>query len=131
VSLGDARAAVLAKFANNKPLDGDGVALTLPAGGPYDALAVWFEGDKVARVVARHAGKPADAGAAATKLQEAWGRDFAHLGWPRRQDGAAAPVVQAIGWHDDRVRARTLIQEDDDGLRLFTEWRGWPTAAKP
>jgi hypothetical protein len=131
VFLGDGRAAVLAKFAAAKPMDGGGFALAPAAGGPYDALAVWFDGDKVSRVVGRHAVKPGDAADAAAKLQDAWGRDFAKLGWPRRQDGAAAPVLQAVGWHDDRVRVRMLVQSDEDGLHLFTEWRAWPVAPKP
>jgi hypothetical protein len=128
-ALGDAKADVLKKFPDHQPLDGGAFALTPPAGGPYDSLAVWFDGDRVSRVVARRRAKPADAGDATARILEAWGRDFARLGWPRRQDGAAAPVVQAFGWHDDRVRVRTLAQEGDEGLlRLFTEWRAWPVA---
>jgi hypothetical protein len=130
VALGDAKADVLKKFPNSKPLDDGGLGIPAAAGGVYDGLAVWFEGDKVARVVAQHAAKPTDGGDANARVSEAWGRDFNRLGWPRRQDGAAPPLLTAFAWHDDRVRVRTLAEEKNDGLRLYTEWRTWP-AAKP
>ncbi len=131
VRLGQTRADLVAKFPNAKPLENeDGVAVPAPADGPYETLAVWFDAGKVVRVVAQHQARPTDAADVAAKLKEAWGRDFDRLGAPRRQDGAWGPVLQAYGWHDDRVRVRMLAQQTPDGPRLFTEWRYWPVAAK-
>ena len=62
--------------------------------------------------------------------QDARARDFDRLGALRREDGAAGSILQAYGWHDDRVRVRLLAQETADGPRLFTEWRFWQVRAK-
>ena len=80
--------------------------------------------------MAQHEVKPHDAADVTAKMQEAWARDFNHLGALRRQDGAAGAILQAYGWHDDKVRVRLIAQETADGPRLFTEWRYWPVAAK-
>jgi hypothetical protein len=131
VLLGQARADVLKKFPNHKPLENeDAVALAPSADSPYETLAVWFDADKVTRVAAQHKARPRDAADVTAKMQEAWTRDFDRLGALRRQDGAAGSILQAYGWHDDRVRVRLLAQETGDGPRLFTEWRTWPVAAK-
>jgi hypothetical protein len=131
VQLGQARADVLKMFPKHKPLENeDAIALAPPADSPYETLAVWFDADKVTRVVAQHKARPGDAADVTAKMQEAWTRDFNHLGALRRQDGAAGAILQAYGWHDDRVRVRLLGQETADGPRLFTEWRYWPVTAK-
>ncbi len=82
------------------------------------------------RIVAQHHAKPHDAADVPAKMQEAWARDFDHLGALRRQDGPAGAVLQAYGWHDDLVRVRLLAQETADGPQLFTEWRNWPVVGK-
>jgi len=129
VLLGQARADVLKRFPNHKPLENeDAVALAASAESPYETLAVWFDADKVTRIVAQHKVKPRDAADVTAKMQEAWARDFGRLGALRRQDGAAGPVLEAYGWHDDKVRVRLSAQETTDGPRLLTEWRYWPTA---
>ena len=131
VLLGQTRAEVYAKFPNPKPIENeDAVAVAAPADGPYETLAVWFDAGKVVRMVAQHKAQPADAADASTKMKEAWARDFDRLGALRRQDGASGPILQAYGWHDDRVRVRMLAQQTTDGPRLLTEWRNWPVAAK-
>ena len=131
VTLGQSRADVLKKFPAHKALENeDGVALAAPADGPYETLAVWFDAGKVVRVVAQHQAKPANAADVTAKMQEAWTRDFDRLGALRRQEGAWGPVLQAYGWHDDRVRVRLTAQDTADGTRLFTEWRYWPVTAK-
>jgi hypothetical protein len=137
--LGDGRAEVLKRWAAvSPPTTPDGaVALGMPTASPYDALLVWFEGNKAVRVVARHKGRPAQRdGNFTPALQEVWGRDFDRLGAVRRQEGASGPVFQAYSWHDDRTRVRSFVQDGEDGPRLFTEWREWPipltkTAAAP
>jgi hypothetical protein len=131
VRLGQTRADVLKTFPENKALDGeDAVAFAARADSPYETLAVWFDADKVVRVVAQHKAKPADAGDVPAKLQAAWTRDFERLGAPRRQEGPSGRVLQALGWHDDRIRVRTAAQDTPDGPRLFTEWRYWPVTVK-
>jgi hypothetical protein len=131
VLLGQTRADVLKRFPNPKPLENeDAVVLAAPGDGPYETLVVWFDADKVVRVLAQHKVRPRDAGDVTAKMQEAWARDFDHLGALRRQDAAAGSILQAYGWHDDKVRVRLLAQDTADGPRLFTEWRYWTTASK-
>jgi hypothetical protein len=131
VLLGQDRADLLKRFPTHKPLENeDAIALAAPADSPYETIAVWFEADKVVRVVAQHKAAPRDAADVTAKMQEAWARDFDRLGAIRRQDGPAGPVLQAYGWHDDKVRVRLLAQNAGDGPRLFTEWRYWPLEAK-
>ena len=131
VSLGQSRAEVLKKFPEHKALENeDAVALAAPADGPYETLAVWFDSGKVVRVVARHRARPASAADVTAKMREAWTRDFDRLGALRRQEGAWGPVLQAYGWHDDKVRVRMAAQDTADGPRLLTEWRYWPVTAK-
>ncbi len=105
--------------------------LVPPSKSRYDVLLVWYENGKVSKVIARHrepkALKTADVAAA---LQQAWGADLDRLGFLRRQDDAAGPVLKAYSYHDDVTRVRLFAQETAEGIRLFTEWREWPIAAK-
>lgn len=132
-SLGDSQAEVRKRWnVHNPMLVGNGAeVLGLPANSPYDALLVWYENDKVSRVIARHRQptlrKTSEVVAA---LQQAWGADLDRLGFIRRQDDSVGPVVHSYGFHDDRTRVRLFGQETDDGIRLFTEWREWPIAAQ-
>lgn len=132
-TLGDSRAEVHKRWRIRNPLVAANGAevLALPADGPYDALLVWYDNDKVSRLIARHRQptlrKTAEVGAA---LQQAWGADLDRLGFIRRQDDAVGPVVQSYGFHDDRTRVRLFAQETEEGIRLFTEWRDWPIAAQ-
>jgi hypothetical protein len=127
VSLGDAREEVMKRAGDRPPLP-DGALVLAPASPVrYDTLLVWFDGDRVARVVARHVqagpAKPTPA-QMAQQLTEAWGREARALGWPRRQDFAGDKVLQGLGWHDDRTRVRMFWQESQNGPpRLYTEWR--------
>ena len=131
ILLGQDRADVLKRFPSHKPVENeDAVALAAPADSPYETIAVWFDADKVTRVVAQHKVAPRDAADVTAKMQEAWARDFDRLGALRRQDGPAGPILQAYGWHDDKVRVRLLAQDGGDGPRLFTEWRYWPMTAR-
>jgi hypothetical protein len=110
----------------------DGALVLRPAGsGPYDALFVWFTGDRASRIVARHAadGKPtlgpAEAGAAVTQAAQQAARQ---LGWPRRQDVTGNDVLHGLAWNDERTRVRLFWQEDDNGAtRLFGEWVDLPS----
>jgi hypothetical protein len=106
---------------------GQPLVLTPKEGGPYDALLVWLEGDRVARVVALHKEpeqadmSPAQAGTAVT---EAWGREAALLGWPRLQDVAAGAAVRSWANYDDRTRVRIFWQQNaGEAPRVYTEWR--------
>ncbi len=131
VLLGQTRASVQQNFPNAKPLENeDAVAVPAPANSPYETLVVWFDAGKVVRVAAQHTARPTDAADATAKMQAAWQRDFDHLGAPRRVEGASGPILQAYGWHDDRVRVRMLTQQTADGPRLFTEWRYWPVTVR-
>ena len=131
--LGDALDEVRKHWQVTKPLlaANEAEVLVPPAKSPYDAVLVWYENDKVSRVMARHRQpktlKPREIGAA---LQKTWAADIDHLGFLRRQDGPLGQVLQAYCWNDDRTRVRIFAQETVAGLRLFTEWRTWPIPAR-
>jgi hypothetical protein len=140
VTLGDDRADVLKRWKVEKPQANADGSLELgagPADGPYDAVAVWFDKDKVSRVVARHRANGAlQKGEVAAALQEYWSDNVDQLGVIRRVDtlGAESAVSQRLpswGWHDDRTRVRCFGTDTEGGARLFTEWREWPVAGKP
>src|SRR5262249_53574852 len=129
--LGQDKAAVLRawKAEGAEPTAEGAIPLVPARSSPYDLVLAWFEGGKVTRVIARHRAvvtpNRSDSTAA---LQEAWSRDVDQLGWLRRQDVTESGAVQAYGWHDDRTRVRAFVQDSEQGLRLLTEWRGWPVA---
>jgi hypothetical protein len=129
VELGMKREAVTDKPGGAKPVVTDDGALVLPApaGGAYDAVLVWFDQERVARIVARHADKAGvkrDPAQAAQAVTEAWGRAIANLGWPRHQDQGRTEQLQSLGWNDERTRVRIFWQEDENGTaRIYTEWK--------
>lgn len=132
-SLGETPSDLRKRWQVSKPLlTANGAeVLVPPAGSPYDVLLVWYEGDKVSRLIARHREpKTLKSEQITGALQQAWGADFDHLGHVRRQDGARGQVLQAYSWHDDRTRVRIFAQETENGIRLFTEWREWPIPAQ-
>jgi hypothetical protein len=107
----------------------DGAWILRPQGpGTYDVFLVWFDKERVSRIVARHrpSARPPTAPAQAGQvLAQAWARELATLGWPRRQDLTAGDILQSFGWHDERTRVRLFWQENDQGeIYLYTEWQG-------
>jgi hypothetical protein len=132
-AVGDSQAEVRKRWHISNPLlavNGAEV-LMMPAKSPYDVLLVWYDNDKVSRLIARHrqpkALRAEEVGAA---LQQAWAADLDHLGFLRRTDGAVGPVLQSYSYHDDRTRVRLFAQETEEGIRLFTEWRDWPITSQ-
>lgn len=127
--LGDSQPDVRKRWHVAKPLLAANGAEVLapPAKSPYDAVLVWYDNDKVTRVIARHREpktlKTPEIGEA---LQKAWATNIDQLGCLRRQDGPSGQVLQAYSWNDDRTRVRVFAQETNDGVRMFTEWRTWP-----
>jgi hypothetical protein len=129
--LGDSQAEIHKRWHVSNPLLASNGAevLAMPANSPYDVLLVWFDKDKVSRLIARHRDpKPHKAQEVGAALQQAWGADLDQLGFIRRQDSTLGQVLQAYGFHDDRTRVRLFAQETQEGIRLFTEWRFWPIA---
>jgi hypothetical protein len=129
--LGDSQAEVRKRWGVRTPLLAANGAevLGMPADSPYDALLVWYDNDKVSRLIVRHREpKLHRTGEVAQALQQAWGADLDRLGFIRRHDDSVGQVVQSYGFHDDRTRVRLFAQETEDGIRLFTEWRDWPIA---
>ncbi|HTU21715.1 MAG TPA: hypothetical protein VMG10_27000 [Gemmataceae bacterium] len=129
-NLGDARDELHRRWQVRKPLLASNGAeiLVMPANSSYDVLLVWYDNDKVSRLIARHREpqtlkKVEQVNAA---LQQAWGADLDRLGFVRRQDGAWGQVLRAYSYHDDRIRVRLFAQETKEGIRLFTEWRERP-----
>lgn len=111
---------------NPSPLADGALVLTPQTPRPYDALLVWFENDRVARIVARHdaAGRGTAPAQLAQAVSEAWGRELRSLGWPARQDATPQGTLQGLGWNDTRTRVRTFWQDQDDGPpRVYTEWK--------
>jgi hypothetical protein len=130
--LGDSRADVLKRWnVTGQPTtaqDG-GVVLAMPVNSPYDLLVVYFDHDRVARVLARHRRAPGLTSANALQaLYKVWGANLDHLGVVRRQDAPAGRMLHALGWHDDRTRVRMFGQETEGQPSLFTEWRDWPVS---
>lgn len=102
---------------------GDAVLLNPPAASPFDAYLVWFEDDRVSKVVARHKMPTdlTDLGQASRAILEAWTEDAQNLGWPGLQDGVKG-VTRSIGNRDDQTQFR-IFWGNDDGLRIFSEWK--------
>jgi hypothetical protein len=126
--LGTERNALLQKWGVDKPtLTDDGALLLRPAAGSsYDALLVWFDKDRVVRVVAREAHDEEKGGPAqwSKALNAVWSREGASYGWPSRVDATARNEVQGLGWHDDQKQIYVFWQEASDGsARVFREWR--------
>jgi hypothetical protein len=123
--LGEARADVLARNKGAKLTQPDGPwQLTPPAGSPYDVVLVWFTGDRVVRVVGRHAVAAAKVTGpdAAKMVADAWNAQFASYGWPRRQEVSAERLLESQGNHDDRTRVRVFWRAEQGGGSVFTEW---------
>ena len=130
--LGDTQDELHKRWQVRKPLFASNGAeiLVMPAKSPYEVLLVWYENDKVSRLIARHRDpKTLKEAEVAAALQQAWGADLDRLGFVRRQDGARGQVLQAYSYNDDRTRVRLFAQETREGIRLFTEWREWPIPA--
>ena len=130
VALGASRDDVM-KAAGSKAQMVDGALVLSPkTAGSYDVLLVWFDGDRVTRIVARHAeAAPAKASPnQLTKLlSEAWGRDARSFGWPAYQETSEGQELRGLGWHDERTRVRLFWQESQNGpSRLYTEWKELP-----
>ncbi len=129
-TLGSTRDEIYAGWNVRKPAMAADGALILrpPANSGLDALLVWFDKDKVVRIVGRHAqptGK--DSNTLSEAVRADWSKGMRTLGWPRRQDMAPGNVLQGLGWHDDETRIRVFWQEPDDGpSRVFTEWKALP-----
>jgi hypothetical protein len=128
-TLGDTRAQLLRRWGITEPTTAAGGALVLtpPQPAPYDAVLVWFDNDRVIRIVGRHtppASPPVRPPQLADALSAAWGRDIRSLGWPVRQDLSSGDALQSLGWHDERTRVRLFWQEPDQGPpRVYTEWK--------
>jgi hypothetical protein len=132
-TLGDSQAEVRKRWRVNNPLLATNGAevLVMPANSPYDVVLVWYDNEKVSRLIARHRQpKPLRAEEVGAALQQGWAADLDHLGYIRRTDGAVGQVLQSYGFHDDRTRVRLFAQETEEGIRLFTEWRDWPIASQ-
>jgi hypothetical protein len=106
---------------------GGPVALTPKRSSLYDALFVWLENDRVVTILARHkqgTEEPLQAAAAGQAVVEAWSRDAAALGWPRRQGLTATGAIQSWANHDDFTRVRIFWQvRHGEAPQVFTEWR--------
>jgi hypothetical protein len=130
VALGDSRDEVVARLKGDRPrmLDDGGMVLPPQRGSGYDVLLVWFDKDRVNRIVARSLPPATPAGKQPLKLgdqiTQTWGRNLRSFGWPTRQDAGSDGGLQTLGWHDDLTRIRIFAQDTDDGqVRVFTEWK--------
>lgn len=126
IALGEERDALLRRFKAETPktLPDGGVILPPVKGSPYDALLVWFDKDRLVRIVARQGAGPARGPTPSEQVTQSWARGIRSLGWPTRQDATAEGKLQGLGWHDDQTRIRIFWQESDEGPpRVFTEWK--------
>ena len=53
----------------------------------------------------------------------AWGQELKNLGCWSRVDVTAEGQAQSYGWLDAHTRLRLFWQENQESLRLFTEWQ--------
>ncbi|MFL5244492.1 MAG: hypothetical protein ACJ8FY_20525 [Gemmataceae bacterium] len=127
-ALSTAREDLLKAWQVTKPVTAPKVDLVLypPKKSPYDALMIWFEGDRVTRILARH--RPAGGGNeklnASQLISAAWGRELRNFGWPNHSDYGQDQQLASMGNHDDRTRVRVYSQTSDAGQpRLYTEWK--------
>ncbi|MFO0927897.1 MAG: hypothetical protein U0736_12795 [Gemmataceae bacterium] len=101
----------------------------MPEHSPFEMVLVWYDDGKVVRVLAVHRDRPKnDATAAAEALGKAWARDLDGLGYPRRRETARETMLGGFFWNDDRVRVQTMVQGDEKGTRMTTDYRTWPIA---
>jgi hypothetical protein len=132
-NLGDTQSDVRRRWRVRNPLLASNGAEVLlpPSASRYDLLLVEYENGKVSKLIARQREpKTLKKQEITDALRQAWGADLDRLGFVRRQDGALGQLLQAYSYHDDRTRVRLFAQEMPEGIRLFTEWRDWPIAAK-
>ena len=124
--LGTGRAQLLAEHPKAGTLEG---AMVIPAKDPaFDTYLVWFEGDVVSRVVARHRTKKEElpnGAKASEKLIRLWTGQFAQFGWPWMQE-AQGTEFKNWGAADGRTRFRIFWQSTGNGIQLFSEWRNAP-----
>jgi len=129
-TLGTQKSDLLRTWKITEPTMSDGaLVLSPPEPGPYDAILVWFDDDRVTRIVARHR----HGGKEVPKLSqmgqvaaEAAVHETRTLGWPRRHDFKVQDMLQSTAWHDDVTRVRLFWEESDNGPpRLYTEWKAW------
>jgi hypothetical protein len=132
--LGDSRAEVESRWKQDqtRPLTDGGLVLFMPSSSPYDMTIVYFDNNKVNRVLARHRLAPTDARGYLADLQKVWHNDVDRLGVLRRVDSRVDPetgdqIPIGFSWNDDVTRVRAFGTKAADGShRLFTEWRAWP-----
>jgi hypothetical protein len=94
---------------------------------PYEVYVVYFEGERVSRIVARFRQtgelltQPAAAGKAMTT---AWGQHAQAFGWPWQQTFNRQGHLQAWSNHDDATLVRIFWQNyNESGLRVVAEWK--------
>jgi hypothetical protein len=126
LALGEDRDSLLSRFKIESPKtwpDG-GVILPPVKGSPYDGLLVWFDKDRLVRIVARQVPTVGRGPTPSEQVTQSWARGIRSLGWPSRQDATSEGRLQGLGWHDDQTRVRIFWQESDEGPpRIFTEWK--------
>jgi hypothetical protein len=127
-TLGSTREQVLGAWKGPKPAKPDAVPLALNSDRPekYDGYLLWFDNNRLVKVVARHSTpgigvhKTIDLVQA---LNSAWGQELKNLGCWSRVDATAEGQPQSYGWLDAHTRLRLFWQENQESLRMFTEWQ--------
>lgn len=125
--LGQERREVESKLGMPVTRNEGGEVYRMPSSSPYEMVVVWYESDRVSRILAIHRERVGSTPKEVEQaLAKAWGKNLDALGYVFRQDGARGQVLGAYNWHDDRVRVRLTVQVTDQGARLMTEWRTFP-----
>ncbi|MBI1915309.1 MAG: hypothetical protein HYS12_11305 [Planctomycetes bacterium] len=125
--LGETREAIIGGWKGTvQRKEGDDPLVLVPrGGGEIEAIFVWFEQGKAARILARHVrsgDRPAQPAERVRALDAVWGRMLATVGcWMVREGDEAG--VTGYGWLDERTALRLFWQGDQGTPRLFTEWR--------
>ena len=128
-TLDSSKADVLKHWKISAPQEGPdgGLVLRPTEKSPHDAYVVFFDGQRVSRIVARsrQTGESLSQPTAASKaVMAAWGQNAAVFGWPWQQAFNRQGHLQSWSTHDETTQVRVFWQnQGESGLRVFTEWK--------
>lgn len=135
LTLGIAKAELEKKLENKPVVNEEGAWVIALTKGKYDIAAVWFDGmARVSKVAMRY--RQSEAPKSGHKdmekqLNDRWGAELRHVGWPIRRDVSNQGAMQAYAWLDDATRYRLYWADSDNSPpRLWSEWRDLESGSK-
>ncbi len=127
IQLGQTRSSLLSSWKGQPKKFRDALLFIPDASSAYAAVLVWFDGDKVSKIVTRHRDEtPKTANSAGAAVRRAWSHNMKAFGWPQRQQFLPSKHLQGWGVRDDRTRVRIFWQDGREGKHVYTEWKLLP-----